>query len=124
MGTLTEQERLEIELEEHIRRKELTPSEVSKELVRKAEKIAPVLPSAVVGKKPRGEKRTYAAPKEDVAAALGVGKGTLVNAEQHVAAAKYPELAAPGSTESVYHFGTDSIHHKPRQNILALRHFW
>jgi len=38
---------------------------------------------------------SYAAPKEDVAQAVGVGKATLVRAEQHVeAGTTYPELIA------------------------------
>jgi hypothetical protein len=60
-------------------------------MVRKAVQVAPVLPSAIEGKKPRGEKRTYAAPKAEVAQAIGVSTATLVAAEQHVAAmARYP----------------------------------
>jgi hypothetical protein len=53
----------EIELEENLRRKDLTPGEVSKEMVRKAERVAPALSSAIDDKRPRGHKRTYAAPK-------------------------------------------------------------
>jgi ParB/RepB/Spo0J family partition protein len=45
LGELTDAERAEIELEENIRRKDFTPIELSKEVVRKAEQLAPVLPS-------------------------------------------------------------------------------
>ena len=91
-------------MEENIRRKELTPSELSTEMVRKAEHVAAALSTASVDKKPWGHKRQYAAPKADVAQAIGVGTMTLVNSEQYIAAVqKYPELAAPGSTESVVH---------------------
>jgi hypothetical protein len=81
-------------------------------MVRKAVQVAPAISTASGEKKPQGRKRQYALPKAEVAQAIGVGNGTLRNAEKHVeAAAKYPELAAPGSTESVYHDGTDNIHH-------------
>lgn len=76
INSITRTSITEIELEENIRRKELTPAELSKEMVRKAVQVAPALPSAVDGKKPRGEKRTYTAPKVDVAQAIGVSKGT------------------------------------------------
>jgi hypothetical protein len=47
-------------------------------------------------KKPQGRKRTYATPKGEVAQAIGVSTGTLVNAEQHVAAMeRYPILGGP-----------------------------
>jgi DNA-binding XRE family transcriptional regulator len=83
----------EIELEENIRRKELTPGELSKEMVRKAAQVAPPLSSATEDKKPRGHRRTYAAPKAEVAEVIGVSTDTLVNAEQHVAAMeRYPVL--------------------------------
>jgi hypothetical protein len=94
-GELTEQERAEIELEENIRRKDLTPIELSKEHVRRAATVAPVISSVTEEKDPRGRKRQHAAPKEEIAKALGVGVGTIVRAEQHVEAAEtYPELAA------------------------------
>jgi hypothetical protein len=85
-----------MELEENIRRKELTPAELSKEMVRKAVQVAPAISTASVEKKPQGRKRTYAAPKADVAQAIGVSTGTLVNAGQHVAAMeRYPVLGGP-----------------------------
>ena len=85
-----------IELEENEQRKDLTPGELSKQTVRKAVQVAPAISSVIEEKKPQGRKRTYAAPKGEVAEAIGVSTGTLVNAEQHVAAMeRYPELAAP-----------------------------
>jgi ParB-like chromosome segregation protein Spo0J len=91
---LTDKERREIELEENMRRKDLTPYEQSKELVKKAKKIAPVISTAVVEKDSRGRKTQHEAPKKDIAQALGIGASSLVRAEQHVAAVeKYPELS-------------------------------
>jgi hypothetical protein len=85
-----------MELEENIRRKELTPAELSKEMVHKAVQVAPAISSASDEKKPQGRKRTYAAPKDEVAQAIGVGTAPLVAAEQHVAAMeRYPVLGDP-----------------------------
>jgi ParB-like chromosome segregation protein Spo0J len=106
---LTADERNQIELEENRRRKDLTPYEVSKEIVDEAKKVAPLvaaaekdgdLSSTVEDKKPRPGRRTYEAPKKEVAKAIGESVGTLVRAEQHVAAVtKYPELAVVAPTQ-------------------------
>jgi hypothetical protein len=86
----------ERELEDNIQRKDLTPAELSKEMVRKAERVAPAISTVSVEKNPQGRKRTYAAPKVDVAQAIGVSTGALVNAEQHVAAMeRYLVLGGP-----------------------------
>jgi hypothetical protein len=85
-----------LNLDEEQELMDLTPAELSKEMVHKAEQVAPSLPSATEGKKARGEKRHYAAPKAEVAQAIGVGTATLVAAEQHVAAMeRYPILGGP-----------------------------
>jgi ParB-like chromosome segregation protein Spo0J len=93
---LSDDEKRAIELEENLRRKDLTTYELSRQMVQDAETIAPALAAIStesVEKDPRGRKSQYAVPKQDVANALGVGKMTLVAAEQHVAAAeRYPEL--------------------------------
>jgi hypothetical protein len=82
----------EMDLEENIRRKALTPAELSKELVRRTEKIAPVISTAAVEKGRRGRKAAHGSPKAEIAAALGTGTTTLERAEQHVeAATKYPD---------------------------------
>jgi ParB-like chromosome segregation protein Spo0J len=105
MGDLSEVERAELELEENIRRKELTQLELSKELVRKAVQLAPILEerrisTASVEIDRRGRKAAHGTAKVDIAAALGVGTTTLVRAEQHVAAVeKYPELNIVGMTQ-------------------------
>jgi len=78
-----------IELEENENRKDFTDKErrrtfaASKQMVADAKAAAAALPSAPEGKKPRGEKKKYAVPKADVAAALGVSVSTLVEAEHH-----------------------------------------
>ncbi len=59
LGELSPEERAAIELEENIRRKDLTPLERSKELVRRAARVAPVLSSTAEDKKPRGHQRHY-----------------------------------------------------------------
>ena len=105
MGDLTDAELREIEAEENRRRKDLTPYEWSKEMVRKAREAAEVISSTVEEKKPevisspteekdpRGRKSEYGVPKKDAAQAVGRSVGALVNAEKHVAAVeKYPEL--------------------------------
>jgi ParB-like chromosome segregation protein Spo0J len=94
---LTDEERAEIELDENLKRKDLTPYEASKRILQSAEKIAPLISSVVDEiKNPRhaGRKSQRGAPKEEIAGALGVSKGALINAEKHVAAIeKYPELS-------------------------------
>jgi ParB-like chromosome segregation protein Spo0J len=99
---LSDEERLKIELEENLRRKDLTPYEESKKLVADAGEIAPLLSSAVEDKTPRGKKRQYEVPKKEVARALGVSVGKLVNAEQHVAAVKkHPDLKGSTQREAI-----------------------
>ncbi len=117
MGELTEAELRKIEAEENLRRKDLTPYEWSKEMVRKAREAAETISNAAleidpkdisstveekepqvisthcVEKDPRGRKSDYGVPKKDAAQAAGYSASALVNAEQHVAAVdRYPEL--------------------------------
>lgn len=95
-GDLTPEERREIELEENLRRKDLTPYEQARELVRKAPVVAEALAANLVTKTPRGEPRQMATPKEDVAQALGTSASSLVRSEQHVATADtYPFMQKP-----------------------------
>ena len=119
---LTEAERDEIEREENQQRLNLSPYELSKQKVQKAEKVAPVIAEKrkqvlslmmhedkvgqsdisstsdeIKNKKNPGRKSDFGAPKKDIAQALGISEGALVAAKQHVAAVeKYPELAGPG----------------------------
>lgn len=98
---VAEDERREIELEKNVRRKDLTPYELSREMVRKAKKIAPVISTVAVEKDKRGRKAAHDVPKRDVAHALGVGTSSLVRAEQHVEAVqRYPELAVVAPTQT------------------------
>lgn len=94
---LTEDERRELELEENLQRKDLTPFEASRQLVTKAEKVAPIISVTMTEKKSgetRGRKSQHQAPREDIANAVGVSEATLRRAEEHVEAViKYPELS-------------------------------
>ena len=91
LGDLTDAQRGEIELEENINRKDLSDLERDRDLVREARKVAPLLASKLEGGAGRGkatrpERRTYEAPKAEVAQALSTSVGTLVRAEQRIAA--------------------------------------
>jgi hypothetical protein len=98
---LSEKEKREIELEENLRRKDLTEYELSKEMVRKAKEIAPIISSKLDEKDPRGRKSQMGAPKEDIAKAIGTSKPELVRAEQHVATAEtYPFMQKPDWKQS------------------------
>lgn len=98
LGHLTADEIRERELAENNDRQGLTAAERSRALVRRARDIGPRLSGAKDSPGEsldrRGQKATtYGVPKKDVAQALGVGVGTLVEAEQHEAAlGRYPEM--------------------------------
>lgn len=97
---LTGERLREAELEENLARKGLTSYEESRILVELAPLVAERLSTETVDKTPRGQKRTYAVPKDAVAAALGVGTMTLVEAEQHVATADaFPVFKQPQWTQ-------------------------
>jgi ParB-like chromosome segregation protein Spo0J len=82
-------------------RKALTDYERSKLMVQKAEDTAPLLSSRTEDKRPRGHRRKYAVPKEDVAQAIGTSVGSLVAAEQHVETAEaYPFMRDPSWKQS------------------------
>jgi ParB-like chromosome segregation protein Spo0J len=109
---LTEDERHEIELEENIRRKDLTPFEQSKNLVSLAETAAQVLTgqadefSGIArknSKRGRDEGRpSQPATAEKVAERIGVDRKTLSNAKEHVAAVEtYPELKEVSQTKAI-----------------------
>jgi hypothetical protein len=95
---LGEAERREIELEENLRRKDLTPAERSKTLVRLAETAREVAKtcatSAQVSKPARGPSR-QAGSYRDIADRTGVPEPTIRAAEQHVAAVEAGHVAAP-----------------------------
>jgi nitrogen fixation protein len=95
---LTENERAEIELEENKQRLNLSPEELSKQIIYQAKNTTALLSSETEDKKPRGHKRTYDVPKKDIADALGIGVATLVAAEQHITATeRYPVLTQIGA---------------------------
>ena len=108
---LDDETRREIEREENERRKALTDYERSKTLVTRALEEAPVVAAKIAEKEAlissavdenskkltdgRGRPSRYGTPRDEVAKALGVGKATLVRAEQHVAAVEeFPEIGA------------------------------
>jgi len=95
---LSEDERREIEIEENVRRKDLTPHELSKNVVALAETAAEVLSTTDKTPKPKGGRPTKGAVSDEaVAERIGIPRATIHNAKQHVAAVtSYPELAAPG----------------------------
>lgn len=86
----------EVELEENLQRKDLTPYERSRTLVELAPLVAARISSESEEKDARGRKSTYSAPKEAIAEALGVGVARLVEAEQHVTTADaFPVFRQP-----------------------------
>lgn len=91
---LTDDEKSEIELEENLRRKDLTPYEQSRNLVKLAETAAKVDEASFV--QPVNERKLNATKPGSlrrVAERVGVGASTIVNAQSHVAAVeRYPEL--------------------------------
>jgi ParB-like chromosome segregation protein Spo0J len=96
LGDLSEEERREIELEENLQRKDMTPHERRKQMIREARKIAPVISSKIEEKDPRGRRSHTEVPKKEIAQALGVSVGTLVHTEQAVETAElYPFMQNP-----------------------------
>lgn len=93
---LSEDERREIELEENVRRKDLTPYERSKFVDALAEQAAVVLSNLDKTPNPKGGRPTKQAVSETaVAERVGTPRSTINDAKQHVAAVqRYPELAA------------------------------
>jgi len=93
MGELTEAERREIELEENLRRKDLTEYERSRDLSRLAETVAEVLVNEYrpeSGQKSRGQPKRPASSRA-VAERIGVPRTTIQEAQTHVEVADaYP----------------------------------
>lgn len=97
---LTDDERREIELEENLQRKDLTPYERSRELVKLAETAAKVdkresetMPN--VGRVSKRGPRPLPGSEVRAAERIGVPRQTIQVAKQHVAAVEeFPELAA------------------------------
>ena len=101
--TLTEAEKREIELEENVRRKDLTPPELSKQYVALAKIAAEIeqLSAPVEVNVPRG-RPVEPGSDERVAERLGISPNTIRNARAHVAAVeKYPELSNVSQREAL-----------------------
>jgi ParB family chromosome partitioning protein len=122
---LTPEEMREIELEENLQRKDLTPFEASKRIVKQAENAAPFISAAIAEKKggeTRGRKSTYEAPKDDVAKAIGISGASLRNAEQHVeAVTKYPELSVVPTQKGAIDAARklDALPEPERESVLS-----
>lgn len=107
LESLTESQLREVELEENLRRKDLTEYERSKTMVRLAETTAEVLldeseflPS--VGKNPMGGRPPKPDAEQRIAARLGIPQQTLNDAKQHVAAVEeFPVLKDLPKTNAI-----------------------
>ncbi|HCC32631.1 MAG TPA: hypothetical protein DEQ28_01835 [Clostridiales bacterium] len=107
LGSLSEAERREIELEENLRRKDLTPYERSRCRVEQADVAARILRSQAETEREadfrsesdrKSERGRPAKPDaaERVAERIGISKGGLIQAEQHVSLADhYPFMQRP-----------------------------
>lgn len=95
LGDLTDSGRREIELEENLRRKDLTEFEQSRILLERADVVTRVISEEsdlfpATGNKSRGRPREIA-PRSVVAERMGVSDSTIARAEHHVdAATSYP----------------------------------
>jgi ParB-like nuclease domain len=94
---LSEDERRELELEENIRRKDLSAYERSRMLVALVETASEILETKFqpnASKNPRGGRPQKAASEKKVSERIGVPQQTINVAKQHVAAVeKFPEIA-------------------------------
>lgn len=95
-GELSGTERHEIELEENLRRKDLTPYERSRTLVQYVEAVKQVAKEefrAELTRNSKGGRPVEQGSYRDIEKRTGIPQETIRHAEQHVAAAeKYPEL--------------------------------
>lgn len=96
LGELSEAELREIELEENLRRKDLTEAERSRTLVRLVEaarEVAETCTESVQVSKPTRGPSVTSGSYRDISQRTGVPVATIRDAEQHVAAVeRYPEL--------------------------------
>lgn len=112
LGDLNDAERIEIELEENLRRKDLTQFERSKTLIRLAEQATEIqrqeparnprgfLPT--MGEKAKIGRPTKPDSEERVSQRIGVPRQTISRARQHVASVdRYPELAPIPQVDAV-----------------------
>lgn len=103
LGDLTETQLREVELEENLRRKDLTEIERSRDLVALVETVVETR-----GTNPQVSRNGSRGPAPDptstrqVAAEIGVDEKTIRNAREHVAAvAEYPELEPLPQAEAI-----------------------
>lgn len=96
---LSENERREIELEENLQRKDLTPFERSKQISALAQTAEKIISSSLAHdgpppeEKPKEGRPETAGNERKVAERTGIPRATIQRAKEHVAAVeKYPEL--------------------------------
>jgi ParB-like chromosome segregation protein Spo0J len=129
---LSEDERLEIELEENLQRKDLTPFEQSKNLVQISQVAEKIIQSEFSGiSRNNSEAKPGRPPKpvseDKVAERIGVDRKTVSNAKQHVKAVEtYPELKdSPQATAISTAKTLDSLppqrREQARSNISQIR---
>lgn len=95
--SLGAEDRRLIELEENIRRKDLTELERSRKKLEAAEVAGQVLSGQLARKAQQGRPSKYGVSRDEVAGFIGETEDTLRKAEKHVNAAEtYPFLAQPG----------------------------
>lgn len=100
LGELTDIELREIELEENLRRKDLTPYERSRNMVELAETAAQADVSSTDS--PKVGRPQERGSLRQVADRVGVDKQTIANARVHVAAVeRYPELASMTQSDAL-----------------------
>jgi ParB family chromosome partitioning protein len=134
---LSEDERLEIELEENLQRKDLTPLEQSKDIVRLAATAAKVIetnenefpatvadksePTSVETPRPSKGRPAQSVSKDKVAERINVPRSTIRRAEQHVAAVEsYPELENTSQKEAIQTAKTlDKLPEKKREAVRS-----
>jgi len=103
IGDLTDTQLREIELEENLRRKDLTAIERSRDLVALVETVAETRSDSerVSGNGSRGPAPDPSSLRS-VAAEIGVSPGTIIAAREHVAAVEeHPELAPLPQAEAI-----------------------
>jgi len=108
LGSLTDAERREIELEENLQRKDLLPIEQSRNVIALAETAAQVLRekprdfSPIVGEKSRMGRPSQPDSADKIAERTGLPRQTISRARQHVEAVeRYPELAPATQSDAI-----------------------
>jgi ParB family chromosome partitioning protein len=115
--------RLEIELEENLRRKDLTPLEASKNLVQLAQVAAKINQTefrATTAQKSKGRSKEPDS-LHSIADRVGVAPNTIKAAQEHVAAVEsYPELETKSQKEAIQTAKTlDKLPEKKREQVRS-----